>query len=561
MSAQGIALGKATGRLLSQVAMRQRLAGLARRAHLVCLGLAGLYALLLLVSRLLGLIPDWFDPRTVAVVPAVALAVSVLWHQRPTVAEAARLADTRAGTNDLFLTASLLAGAPGDFKPIVLAQAEERAAKVAPSSIVPFRWRAKSAHVAGALASLLLGILFLPQLDPFGREEQRRQDAQRRRLLAESRKATELRVAALEKHDPEAKTSEAVRNAIEDLKQTFKAMKPQDRDGNLRRLTEAQKDLSELWKKRSEERLQDAFEKGADAQRLGAAQGQKAEQWKRRLQRGDPSEVKKEVQDIAEKAKRLAQATNAGERRRLQDEIGQQLRGLVDFVANNARSRPVQDAINRALEQLAACENKGLSKDAMKALRESLQLTQMEMDAFAQAIRDLQALEKGLSAAQLAKILNTAKGLDGSRTDGFNDIEDYERHYKELVAASGLLPTPGTQGEGAHNDTPGGTGGPRAGTAPGGRSQEPREEQSAFQTERSRSAYTAGKVLLQWKVREMSDPGSVRQNHQAQIEAVQGGVREAILQEQVPPGYHGAIQRYFDSLNETREEPPPPKWR
>ena len=97
------------------------------------------------------------------------------------------------------------------------------------------------------------------------------------------------------------------------------------------------------------------------------------------------------------------------------------------------------------------------------------------------------------------------------------------------------------------------------GVGEGGKAPEKPDAKSDFKTERSRSAHTAGKILLQWKVKEMGDPGSVKENYQTQIEAIKRGVSEAILQEQVPPGYHDTIKRYFDSLKDTRDEPAPPK--
>ncbi len=100
-------------------------------------------------------------------------------------------------------------------------------------------------------------------------------------------------------------------------------------------------------------------------------------------------------------------------------------------------------------------------------------------------------------------------------------------------------------------------GGPGIGR--GGKAPEKPEEKTDFKTERSRSAYTAGKILLQWKTKEMSDAGSVKGDYRAKLDAVKQGVSEAILQEQVPPGYHDAIKRYFDSLKEPRDEPAPPK--
>ncbi|MBM4041896.1 MAG: hypothetical protein FJ290_25650 [Planctomycetes bacterium] len=437
MSTHELALGKATQRLLGQVALRQRLAAAGRRLHLFALALAALYGALLLVSRLLGLIPNWFSLLTLALVPGAALALALALDRCPTRSDAARRVDFAAGTHDLFLTSSLLASSPGEFKPIVLAQAEERAAKLAPNRILPYRWEDKAAHVAAALFVLFLGTEVLPQLDPFGHEKQRQEQAQRRRLLAETQKATEQRLALLQKTSPEAKTSQETRHAIEELKLAFNAMKPKDKEGNLKRLAEAQKDLGALWRKRSEDRLKDAFDRGTDAQRLGSGQGQKAEEMKRRLQRGDPSAIKKEAQEMLEKARRLEQLSDSAEKRKGVEELRQQLKSLSDFLANNATSKSLQEAVNRALEQLTMAENQGLSKEAMKAVQESLKLAGMEMDGLAQAIRDLQALEKGLSAAQLAKMLNALKGLDGAGTEGLKDIEDYEEFYKKLLADGG----------------------------------------------------------------------------------------------------------------------------
>ncbi len=93
------------------------------------------------------------------------------------------------------------------------------------------------------------------------------------------------------------------------------------------------------------------------------------------------------------------------------------------------------------------------------------------------------------------------------------------------------------------------------GIGEGGKAPEKDDEKTDFQSERSRSAFKAGKILLQWKTRELSDPGAAREAYEQQVEAVKQGVSEAILQEQVPPGYHEGIRRYFDALGETRDKP------
>jgi hypothetical protein len=103
-----------------------------------------------------------------------------------------------------------------------------------------------------------------------------------------------------------------------------------------------------------------------------------------------------------------------------------------------------------------------------------------------------------------------------------------------------------------------GMGGP--GVGEGGVAPEKDSVKTDFTPERSKSALHAGKILLQWKTQEVSDPGKARELYRRQVDAVKQGVSEAILQERVPPGYHDAIKRYFDTLGESRDAgKPPPK--
>ena len=259
MDGSSPAVSTATQTLLARVATRIRLAAAGRRCYLVLLILGGVYAAVLLVSRLLGVIPDYFAPITLAAVPGVALVLGILLHRSPSRADAAHQVDLQQNTKDLFLTTTLLDEAPGEFKPIVAQQAEEKAPTVVPSRVVPYHWQPRSAIAAASLGILFLGIQFLPQLDPFGKEEERKKADERRRELVESKKATQLRTALLKKKNPKAKTSEQVKLALEDLKQTFNQMKPKDPPGNVKKLTLAQQKLSEAWRKRSEARLKEAF--------------------------------------------------------------------------------------------------------------------------------------------------------------------------------------------------------------------------------------------------------------------------------------------------------------
>lgn len=542
MSAREETLGPAAGKLLRQVALRQKLVALSARFHLLLLFLAGLYGTLFLASRLLALVPDWFDPLTLFILPAGALILGIISHRRPTPAEAAHRIDAQAKAKDLFLTATLLDTAPGEFSPIVLAQAEHKAQTIRPAQVVPYRWQAKARNVVLALAILLLGIRFLPQLDPFGKQEERKKREKQRQELAHTRKATALRVGQLKRRSPDATLSEEADRRINELKKTFDRLKPQDKKGNFERLTTVQKSLGDLWRKRSEERLRDAFSRLQNAQRLGSGRGEKNERWKRRLKRGDPSEIKKELEDIAEKAHMLSELTNPAEKQKLRQQLKRQVKDLADFFAKNATSKSVEQALQRALEQLTMAEKKDLTEEALKGLKETMELTSLEVEKLAQAMRDLQSLEEALKAAQLAKVLNALKGLDGKAAQGCETIGDYAELFKKMMEGSEEMKVGGGMV---------GPGRGRGGTAP-----EKPDADTGFKSERSRSAFKAGKILLQWKTQQLSDRGTAKENYAEQIQTVKQGMSEAILQERVPPGYHDAIKKYFDALGEKKREKP-----
>jgi hypothetical protein len=69
-----------------------------------------------------------------------------------------------------------------------------------------------------------------------------------------------------------------------------------------------------------------------------------------------------------------------------------------------------------------------------------------------------------------------------------------------------------------------------------------------FQSETSKSAVQAGKVLLSMKSKGLGEKGQAVQDYRGLLQQIKQGASEAILQEQIPPGYHEGIQSYFDTL-------------
>src|SRR5262245_39615293 len=111
---------------LGRVKRRQRIAAFARQARLFLLIASGIFAGALLCSRFLGLLPGWFTPVTLAAFLAVALVMAYIFYPRTDITDAARLADTRMDTHDLFLTASQIEHSLGAYQDLVLMKAEQR---------------------------------------------------------------------------------------------------------------------------------------------------------------------------------------------------------------------------------------------------------------------------------------------------------------------------------------------------------------------------------------------------------------------------------------------------
>jgi hypothetical protein len=75
---------------------------------------------------------------------------------------------------------------------------------------------------------------------------------------------------------------------------------------------------------------------------------------------------------------------------------------------------------------------------------------------------------------------------------------------------------------------------------------------SSFKSEKSTSALNDGKMLLEWKNKEVGASGERSEQFRDAVQGVKQGVSEALQAEQVPPGYHDAIKKYFDTLPGTK---------
>ncbi len=523
-----------TQRLLDRTAGRLYLTRLGQALHRLWLIAAGVALLALLSARLLALLPAEFVIRWLWVLVALAAIGAAVFARKPSPRDTARLIDERTSSKDLFLTTAHVSADSGEYGSIVLDQAEQRAGDLDSRKIVPFSWRLGARNVAAAAALVAVAALWLPQFDPFKKKESRDKLAKQERQLQQTKKATALRTEQIKQDD--AKENDKVKQALAALEKTFKEAKPQEREANLKKLGEQQKQIGEMWRQAANQRKNDAQEQGA--QKFGQANPQQNEKWREDLKKGDTSAIKREMEGIKSDMQKLAEMPESAEKRAQQEQLSQRLSQLSEGLKQTATSSQLQAALQRAMEQLDMSKMSQMSKEALDAAQQSMSLSQQELDQLGQAMKDQQSLEDALKNLQMAKQLADENKLDGSQCKDCKGMSDYEALYKKLCQG-GMGNKPG--------DGMGGMG-PNPGQGFGGKAEENDEAETGFKKERSPTQLTAGKTLLQWKTQELGPKGSRPEEYQEAVKQVKQGVSEAIAAEQVPPGYHSAIQKYFDSI-------------
>ena len=525
-------LGQSAERLLRRVASRQRSAAIARRTHLFTLVAAAAYLCVLLVTRLLGILPDVLGPLSLPAIPLAALLAALLTHARSGRHDAARAVDQSANTDDLFLTATCLSDSPGEYAPLVLQAADAGSHEVAPPSVIPFRWFAGTRNSVLALGAVALALHLVPTLDPFGYKEVRERRTRRRRELEESRKATEIRKAQLKKVRT-AGLSPPVELALQELRASFQQMKPKEPSANMQRLGKHQQELGKLWRRAGEKLLPAKSNTALGEQRFGLRSPQ-AKTWNKQLSEGRTDAFRSELEDLQELAKKVAKATDPAERERLRRELKRRLQEAGRFASEAMGAHGIRSALARAMQQMNAGRAAELSGDALKAMLDSLELSVQELGMVEQALEDLQALEDALKALQIAQQCNQGEGLNGENASGCASMKDYAELYASLMK-DGMV-----RGYGQGMKGPG--------TGAGGEAPEDDSLETKNKSEKASSSLAAGKILMQWQIDENAEPGAVREAYRQRLKEVKQGIDEAIVRERIPPGYHDGIRRYFDKL-------------
>lgn len=548
--------------LLERVRARLQIVSVARSLYVSSLVVFTVAVVAVLAIRLLGLIPrSQEDPLWLLAIPAVAAIATGLFHRRVEQQAAARVVDQHAQTKDLFLTLSSLSDSAGEYQPLVTSSAEQRAEQIVPDDVVPFRFADRLARLAGVAALLALAVLLTPQLDPFGQVEAATKVEEQQKEILAIRKEAMSRSDRLKKEaERAAEESDDIDNKVSQLKSDFRKMQPKKVESNAKVLDSHRMDLGDLWKSAaSNEQLRRMMNQPVSNQQLGGTRNEKLNEWLKDLQQGKTESLQKELQQAQQTMKAMAEAKDPEQRKKLASQLQKELQDLQKFAKDKAGSKELTEALNKAMKSLQACKNPGgegdqkeLSQEAMQALKESLQLSEQEMEQLAQAAKDMKKLEDALKTLQQAQQLNQQQQLDGSKCEGCETLEDYAELYAQLSGQGG-----GGEGEKDRNE------GSNGGVGKGGTTPEDDSDPEGYKKEKEKPQIQAGRILLSIKTKEYADekdfdPEKMRQ-YQQSVSSLKSSVQSAIDSEEIPPGYVEGIKGYFDKIEEVDPKLKPAK--
>jgi hypothetical protein len=232
---------------------------------------------------------------------------------------------------------------------------------------------------------------------------------------------------------------------------------------------------------------------------------------------------------------------DSAEKRAAQEALTHRLSQFAEAMKDIVKSPSVDDALNRALAQLDSAKLNELAQEATEDAMKSLELSQQEMEQLSQSMKDGKSLEEALKNLQMARKLAAAGKLDGSAGKKEDGQENYALLFAEKMAELG---------ESGDGQTPGQGNGP--GQSNGAKRPEDESTKTNFKAEKSTAMLNEGKMLLEWKTKEVGESGNREEQYREAVRGVKQGVSEALQAEQVPPGYHDAIKKYFDTIPETK---------
>lgn len=116
------------------------------------------------IARFTAVIPDVFTWQLILLPYVLSVICALISLKKTEVKKVAQKIDKKYVTNDLFLTAITIEKAQGEYKQLVLDNAEKKAQEIRPENVVLFHWSKPFVTIGCMLIFILLSTLFILSL-------------------------------------------------------------------------------------------------------------------------------------------------------------------------------------------------------------------------------------------------------------------------------------------------------------------------------------------------------------------------------------------------------------
>ncbi|MCM8535622.1 MAG: hypothetical protein NE334_06780 [Lentisphaeraceae bacterium] len=583
-----------TDKLLSNVHNRLKTNALLNRFTKSLIIFSSLFILALITNRVTGLYADIFSPQLALVPVALAFLIALFLPNKTKNIDAAREVDSFAKTDDLFLTQTTLSSAAGDFKQLIGSKADQKAQDLDAARITQLKWqRPTQALCITLLVSILLS-LFLPTFDPFGKEEKRAKIEEKKKILNEEKSITEKRLAVLKKQEAIPKDSEEIKAELTEIFKDMKKLPPKEA---VKKIRDKRRKIAKSWSDKNNDIQNEKKETQMKSQHFGAM-SEEMKKISKNLKQGDTASAQSKLKKLSDQLDELSELSDPVDKEKKAKEIKQQMADMKDALNDSMGADSVKAAIDRAMRQMD--ESGELSDSALKDAAKSMELSSRELERLQKLMDEMDELQDMMQTAQNAEQYaqqnqaNQGDKQQQGESPEYASFEEYQEYFQqqqqqqsepkdcETCSASGDCQTcegsgkdkdgkdcqacegsgkcteckgSGSQGSGGGKNGSSGSSQQMAGSGSGTGNQgkgggipgESDDVDAGFKKEQSKSKNQAGKILMQWKTKGLTENGEVTVEYTEAIKQIQEGVDEAISKEKIPPGYHDVIKKYFSS--------------
>ena len=490
---------------------------------------------------------------------SIVILTTLSWFfKRPSTIQLALLIDQRLSLHERFSTALTVADRDDPFAHAAITDAHQAARNLKIEGRFPVRLSRRWLLSAGiwGLAGIL--VLFMPQMDLWGRLKEKQQEQEKVEQLEQAKTEVRSAIKAVSSAVKQLAEPELAEELGKFESALAEELKPDEvRRQAIRRLG----DLSDKIRQSQEDQMDMARMTRQMLRRLRGSAGELTRELNQALAQ---SNFGRADQIMEEFQRQIAQSELSEEQRRA---LAQQLEKLAQQLKDLAQQ---DQRLEKELEKMDL--DKKLAQMNPEELRKVLEKMGLDEEAIKQMLR--MAGSSRLACSQISRLGEALAGVAGGGPGGLSGDEmaelaeqlgEMEALQEEFYLTQATLDEIarsiaalgegecgyggyGEYMEGLDFEFGPGTGGPGRGWGPR-RSEE--SGATATQKTRTKTQTGAGPMIASWMFEGPQVKGESRRQLEELADQAQSSVAEAISEDEIPRKYETTIKKYFGALKQT----------